>query len=180
MLAKDSRFEQQFVEQAIINCGPAGAGFQSELEQLQRREAANSNRCWLDLCMRVSLFVKLHSDLSCLRAAVEELALAYPDYPADQFLALLDDYASRLTEETPSLDPTNKPTRYLIAEMPKLQHRTGAGPGGRFGAALQRRHDVQHCRGVLLDDSVDARAAGADGRGSGRRVLVSRASASGG
>jgi concanavalin A-like lectin/glucanase superfamily protein/hydrazine synthase alpha subunit-like protein len=121
--AKDSRFEQQFVEQAIADCGPVGSDLRKEFEQLQQQKLASSDKRWLDLCVRVSLLAKLHTDLTRLRAAVEELDLSYTDYPSDQFRARLDDYEERLTKEIPKLDPTNEPTRQLLAEMPRMQRR---------------------------------------------------------
>lgn len=123
LAAKDCRLEQQFLERAIADCGPAGSDLRKELEQLQHKQADASDSCWLDLCVRASVAAKLQTGFKRLRAAVEELSLAHADYPADQFLTLLDEYEKQLTKEMPTLDPTNEPTRQLMAKMPKLQRR---------------------------------------------------------
>ena len=121
MAAADCRFEQQFVETNLGDCGPSEKGARLTFQQLQQQKVVPADRQWLDLCVRVSVLAKLETDIDRLRAAVEELSLSHDDYPAEQFLAQLAGYEKKVTSAASELDPANEATQCLMAEMPKMQ-----------------------------------------------------------
>lgn len=121
LAATDCRFERQFLERSLGDCGVSEKAVRLAFQQLQQQEIAPSDKQWLDLCVRVSVLAELQAGVTGLRAAVEELSLSHDGYPAEQFLAKLDDYTKRVTASGSNLDPANDATRHLMAEMPKMQ-----------------------------------------------------------
>ena len=121
--ARDSRWEQEFVDQVVADCGKDGAAIRAERERLKQANVTGDDHRWLDLCVKASVLAKLRTDLARLRKAVKELGRSHvAEYPAAELIVRLDEYDRRLSAQADArLELANEATRRLMAEMPKMQ-----------------------------------------------------------
>ncbi len=121
--ADAGKLEEECIDRLAGKCGSEEAAIRTALVQLKQKSADVNDRRRLDLCVKASVLATLRDGLDRLRAAVAELARAYPnEYPGEEMLARLNEYDERLSAQAGSkLDPTHEATRRLMAEIPAMQ-----------------------------------------------------------
>ncbi|MHB8954295.1 MAG: HzsA-related protein [Pirellulaceae bacterium] len=118
--AQGTQLEEHLLDRLIAE----GAGsLRAEFDQLKQSAAARDDARWLDLSVKSSVLAKLHGELARLRAAVESLGFTHGgQYPSEEFLQRLDEYAQRVERHAAEkLDPVDDTTRGLLAEMPRMR-----------------------------------------------------------
>ncbi|MDZ7616100.1 MAG: hypothetical protein U1E05_03800, partial [Patescibacteria group bacterium] len=121
LAARDTQWERQLVDRLAADCGDHEAAIRAELAQLIREVPDCNDRCWLDLCVKVSAAAKLHGGLARLQAAVAALGHAHLEYPAAELLADLDRFRQRVAETVATLGPAAPAVGVLMAELPRMQ-----------------------------------------------------------
>ncbi|MHB8974333.1 MAG: hypothetical protein ACYC3X_01245 [Pirellulaceae bacterium] len=116
------QFERELVEDLARKLGPDGAAILGRLDALVKAAAPATDAGWLDLCVTAAELHAALGQVNSLRAAVEQLATAYPhEYPGAGLLGHIAGLRDRLLTAD-RLDPAEEPTVRLLTELEDLQH----------------------------------------------------------
>jgi hypothetical protein len=97
--AHDTHWERQFVRQISDDLGSEAQSLVQQLDTLIASQANPEDRRWLDLCVTAAKYASLMKQFASLRAAVEDLAVEFPQrYPRSELEKELSDLHSRVGE----------------------------------------------------------------------------------
>jgi len=112
----DVSLERRLLERLLGEAGPAAGVFRRQLDVLARQPVPADDPRWLELCDRAAEVTGALADAARLRAAVEELAAAFPDrYPGQAFLRRLDAFERRVAAM--ASDPLEAAAREGLASL---------------------------------------------------------------
>jgi len=117
--ADNTRLEQQMLDRALEEIGPAAESLRRRRDALREAEASADDPRWLDLCVSAAEFRSGLKSIGCLEAAVKELAGTFREtYPGEAFLARLAELRQRLVQKAVGrYDPQEDASRQLAAEL---------------------------------------------------------------
>lgn len=122
LTATDETPERDFLASLSGRNEPLAAILRARLGEIEASKPERIDPRWLNLCVAAAEADQALSDLAKLRASIDELGCCFPkQYPAADLARQTDGFRGAILAAADALDPTNQPTRSLLADIERLK-----------------------------------------------------------